>query len=198
MCIFFFSSRRRHTRSCLVSWARRCVQETAYKEVCTDTTGHAEAVHLTFDPSIVTYEQLLDVFWAKHDPTQLNKQGGDIGTQYRTSIFYHSEEQKTKAEASKAAIQAKFNSPVVTEIVPATTFYPAEEYHQRYLEKKGQNAAKECSDPIRCYGQGFRKDGNLYFNEISVFQISLKCMSAVAFLFGCILADQVSEKSIQR
>jgi len=125
-----------------------------YKEVCTDTTGHAEAVQVEYDPSAISYEQLLDIFWKKHDPTQLNRQGNDIGSQYRSAIFYHNEEQKRLAEESKRKQQEKLGSDkkIVTEIVPAGEWWPAEEYHQRYLEKKGQSAAKGCTDPIRCYG----------------------------------------------
>jgi peptide-methionine (S)-S-oxide reductase len=110
-----------------------------YKEVCTDTTGHAEAVLVTFDPNEITYEELLEVFWSNHNPTTLNRQGPDVGTQYRSAIFYHSEAQKAAAEASKAAMEksGRYSRPIVTEIVPAQTFYPAEEYHQRYLEKRG-------------------------------------------------------------
>ena len=111
-----------------------------YKEVCTDRTGHAEVVEVDYDPSKVTYGQLLDVFWSSHDPTQLNRQGPDFGSQYRSVIFYHDEEQKAEAEASKARLDASghFRRPIVTQIVPAAPFYRAEEYHQRYLEKRGQ------------------------------------------------------------
>jgi peptide-methionine (S)-S-oxide reductase len=110
-----------------------------YKDVCTDETGHAEVVQVTFDPAKLSYEQLLDAFWQMHDPTQVNRQGPDFGTQYRTAIFYHSPEQKAAAEKSKAALQAsgKFRKPVATEVTPAGPFYRAEEYHQRYLEKRG-------------------------------------------------------------
>eukprot|EP01017_Pseudomicrothorax_dubius_P022528 TRINITY_DN24391_c0_g2_i1.p1 TRINITY_DN24391_c0_g2~~TRINITY_DN24391_c0_g2_i1.p1 ORF type:complete len:153 (+),score=39.32 TRINITY_DN24391_c0_g2_i1:55-513(+) len=123
-----------------------------YQEVCTGRTNHAEAVQVTYDPKVVTYKELLDVFWGKHDPTTKDRQGNDVGTQYRSAIFYHSEEQKREAEESLKAWQPKFSSPIVTEIIPASTFYSAEEYHQRYLEKKGQSAAKGCKDKIRCYG----------------------------------------------
>lgn len=112
-----------------------------YEDVCSDETGHAEAIEIEFDPKKVKYEKLLDIFWANHNPTTLNKQGPDEGTQYRSAIFYHSEEQKKAAEKSKAAIQKKYKEPVVTQIVKASEFYPAEEYHQKYLEKKG---AKSC------------------------------------------------------
>jgi peptide-methionine (S)-S-oxide reductase len=111
----------------------------SYEEVCTDTTGHAEVVHLEYDPEVVTYEELLKVFWENHDPTQLNRQGPDVGTQYRSVIFYHTPEQKEAAEKSKAELEqsGKYDKPIVTEITPAAPFYKAEEYHQRYLEKRG-------------------------------------------------------------
>ena len=110
-----------------------------YKDVCTDETGHAEVVQVTFDPSKVSYDKLLDVFWSAHDPTTLNRQGPDIGTQYRSAIFFHSSEQERQARASKEKMQAsgKFRRPVVTEITPASTFYSAEDYHQKYLAKRG-------------------------------------------------------------
>jgi len=110
-----------------------------YKEVCTDRTGHAEVVQVTYDPSKVGYERLLEVFWSCHDPTTLNRQGPDVGTQYRSAIYYHTAEQKAAAEASKKKLNdsGRFRNPVVTEITPAATFWRAEEYHQRYLEKKG-------------------------------------------------------------
>ena len=110
-----------------------------YEEVCTDKTGHAEVVQVEYDSSKVSYEGLLDVFWKIHDPTQLNRQGPDTGTQYKTAIFYHNEKQKISAIASKEKLEksGKYNKLIVTEIVPASTFYRAEEYHQRYLEKRG-------------------------------------------------------------
>jgi peptide-methionine (S)-S-oxide reductase len=108
-----------------------------YKDVCSDKTGHAEVIELTFDPQQVAFEKLVDLFWQMHDPTQLNRQGPDWGAQYRSAIFYHSPEQKAAAERSKAERQKDFNKPIVTEITPASTFYPAEDYHQRYLEKRG-------------------------------------------------------------
>jgi peptide-methionine (S)-S-oxide reductase len=114
-------------------------QNPSYKEVCTDTTGHAEVVQVTFDPDKVSYEQLLDVFWKIHDPSQVNRQGPDFGAQYRTAIFFHSPEQEAIARKSKQALDAsrKFRRPIATEITPAGPFWPAEEYHQRYLEKRG-------------------------------------------------------------
>jgi peptide-methionine (S)-S-oxide reductase len=111
-----------------------------YQDVCTDRTGHAEVVQVEFDPAQVSYEQLLDVFWNSHDPTTRNRQGPDIGSQYRSVIFYHTPDQQAAAEASRERLESsgRHRRPVVTEIVPAATFYPAEEYHQRYLEKRGR------------------------------------------------------------
>jgi len=111
----------------------------AYQDVCTDTTGHAEAVEVTYDPTKISYDTLLNIFWENHDPTQLNRQGPDTGTQYRTAVFYHSDAQRETAEASKKALQesGRFKRPVVTQIVPAVTFWPAEDYHQQYLLKRG-------------------------------------------------------------
>jgi len=106
-----------------------------YRSVCSGTTGHAEVVQITYDPDVVSYKDLLDIFWTIHDPTTLNRQGADVGTQYRSVIFYHNDEQKRIAEASKKEAQAKFRDPIVTEIVPLTTFWPAEEYHQDYFRK---------------------------------------------------------------
>ena len=110
-----------------------------YKDVCTDETGHAEVVEVTFDPAAVSYEKLLEAFWMMHDPTQMNRQGPDVGTQYRSAIFFHTPEQEAAAKKSKAALEAsgKFRRPVATEITAAGPFYRAEEYHQRYLEKRG-------------------------------------------------------------
>jgi len=114
-------------------------QNPTYKDVCTDETGHAEVVQVTFDPEKISYEKLLDAFWQMHDPTQVNRQGPDFGSQYRTAIFFHSPEQKVAAEKSKAALNAsgKVRRPIATEITTAGPFYRAEEYHQRYLEKRG-------------------------------------------------------------
>jgi len=120
-----------------VGYSGGAKENPTYKEVCSGRTGHAEVVEVTYDPSKVSYEQLLDVFWNEHDPTQLNRQGPDIGAQYRSAIFNLTEEQRIAAEASKAAQQAKHSRPVVTEITPASTFWEAEDYHQQYLEKRG-------------------------------------------------------------
>jgi peptide-methionine (S)-S-oxide reductase len=110
-----------------------------YKDVCTDETGHAEVVQMAYDPAKVTYQQLLDVFWQAHDPTQVNRQGPDFGSQYRSAIFFHSPEQEAVAKKSRAALDAsgKLKRPIATEITPASTFYRAEEYHQKYLQKRG-------------------------------------------------------------
>jgi peptide-methionine (S)-S-oxide reductase len=110
-----------------------------YKDVCTDTTGHAEAVEVDFDPSKISFEQLLNVFWENHDPTQVDRQGPDWGTQYRSAIFFHSPEQEAEAKASKENLDKSghYRKPIATQIVPATTFYAAEDYHQQYLEKRG-------------------------------------------------------------
>ena len=110
-----------------------------YKDVCSGTTGHAEAVEVEYDPSKVTYEELLEVFWENHDPTTLNRQGPDVGTQYRSAVFFLTPEQEAAAKASKEKLQrnGKYKRPIVTEINPASEFYPAEDYHQQYLEKRG-------------------------------------------------------------
>ena len=111
-----------------------------YEQVCTDTTGHAEAVEVEYDPAEVSYDQLLSVFWENHDPTQMNRQGPDYGSQYRSAIFFRTPEQHAAATAAKERLErgGKFKRPIATQIVPATEFYRAEEYHQQYLEKRGQ------------------------------------------------------------
>jgi peptide-methionine (S)-S-oxide reductase len=117
-----------------------------YEDVCSHGTGHAEVVEVTFDPERVSYDELLDTFWAKHDPTQLNRQGWDIGDQYRSAIFVHDDEQQEAAARSKAQEQTRHRRPVVTEIEPAQTFYEAEDYHQQYLEKRGRAT---CTPALR-------------------------------------------------
>jgi peptide-methionine (S)-S-oxide reductase len=110
-----------------------------YEDVCGDRTGHAEAIEVEYDPALVSYEELLKVFWENHDPTTLNRQGPDWGSQYRSAIFFHSPQQEAAAKSSKEALDrsGKLRHKVVTQIVPATNFYPAEDYHQQYLEKRG-------------------------------------------------------------
>ncbi len=109
----------------------------SYQDVCTDRTGHAEVVEVTFDPAVISYHDLLNVFWENHDPTTKNRQGPDVGTQYRSVIFFHSPEQEEEAKRSRDEAQKSFKRPIVTEIVPAAEFWRAEEYHQQYLEKRG-------------------------------------------------------------
>ncbi len=111
------------------------VPNPTYEQVSTGRTGHAEVVQIEFDPARISYEQVIDLFWKAHDPTTLNRQGADVGTQYRSIILYENEEQKAAAEKSKAAAQAQFKSPIVTEIVPLQAFYPAETYHQDFYDK---------------------------------------------------------------
>jgi methionine-S-sulfoxide reductase len=120
-----------------VGYAGGKVDNPTYEQVCSDTTGHAEVVQVTYDPEQVPYEQLLTIFWLEHDPTQLNRQGPDVGSQYRSVIFAHDEEQRAAAEASREAVQARFTRPVVTTIEDAPPFWEAEDYHQQYLEKRG-------------------------------------------------------------
>src|SRR5213596_947810 len=126
-------------RSTAVGYMGGTLKNPTYRDVCTDQTGHAEAVEVTYDPSKVSYDDLLNVFWQLHDPTTLNRQGPDVGTQYRSAIFFHDAEQEAAAKASKGALQKSgtYKKPIVTEIVPASEFWPAEEYHQQYLEKRG-------------------------------------------------------------
>src|SRR6202162_5056781 len=116
------------------------LNDPTYQDVCTDRTGHAEVVEVEFDPSEVSYDDLLRVFWDNHDPTTLNRQGPDTGTQYRSVIFYHTPQQEAAAKASKEALakSGRYKRPIVTEIVPAPEFWRAEDYHQQYLEKRGQ------------------------------------------------------------
>lgn len=119
-----------------------------YQQICTGTTGHAEVVQVVFDPKKLTYGKLLEWFWALHDPTTLNRQGADVGTQYRSAIYFHSEEQKKAAEASKKAAAADFKSPIVTEITKLETFYPAEKYHQDfYVQNKSNGYCRAIISP---------------------------------------------------
>jgi peptide-methionine (S)-S-oxide reductase len=124
-----------------VGYSGGTVENPSYEQVCTDRTGHAEVVQVEYDPEKVGYDRLLDVFWSIHDPTTPNRQGPDVGTQYRSAIFVHDAEQEEAARASKERLQAsgRFRRPIVTEITPASPFYRAEEYHQRYFEKHGRH-----------------------------------------------------------
>ena len=126
-------------KSTAVGYIGGQLQNPTYEEVCTDKTGHAEAVEVEYDPDEISFEDLLNVFWTNHNPTTLNRQGPDVGIQYRSAIFYHDETQKEIAEKSKRNLDesGKFENPIVTEIVPAPTFYKAEEYHQKYFKKHG-------------------------------------------------------------
>jgi peptide-methionine (S)-S-oxide reductase len=120
-----------------------------YNQVCGHRTGHAEAVEVTYDPQRVSYDQLLDLFWQMHDPTQLNRQGPDVGDQYRSAIFTHGPEQEREAVASRDREQKKYSKPIVTQIVAAPRFWPAEEYHQRYFEKNGGAACHVIPGGVR-------------------------------------------------
>ena len=120
-----------------VGYCGGSLESPTYQDVCTGTTGHAEVVEVEYDPEQVSFETLVELFWKCHDPTTLNRQGPDVGTQYRSAIFYHSPEQQQAAEASRTAAQERIPRPIATEISAASTFYRAEEYHQQYLEKRG-------------------------------------------------------------
>jgi peptide-methionine (S)-S-oxide reductase len=126
-------------RATAVGYEGGAMVNPTYRDVCTDTTGHAEVVQVDFDPNVVSYDTLLNVFWENHDPTTLNRQGPDIGAQYRSVIFFHNADQEAQAVASKDAREASgaYKRPIVTQIVAAQTFYKAEDYHQQYLEKRG-------------------------------------------------------------
>ena len=125
-----------------VGYAGGNLEDPTYEDVCSHKTGHAEVVEVTYDPEQVSYQELLGVFWAKHDPTQMNRQGWDVGDQYRSVVFVHDDEQRAAAERSKAELDAsgRYRKPVVTAIEPAQTFYAAEDYHQQYLEKRGRSS----------------------------------------------------------
>lgn len=134
--------RQKGVRNTAVGYSGGQTANPSYEQVCTDRTGHAEVVQVEFDPSQISYEQLLDVFFANHDPTTLNRQGPDWGSQYRSVVFYHGESQRLAAESAKEQLNkgGKFRRPVVTAIEPAAEFYRAEEYHQQYLEKRGRTS----------------------------------------------------------
>ncbi|XP_030458075.1 peptide methionine sulfoxide reductase-like [Syzygium oleosum] len=141
-----------------VGYSQGHVPDPTYKLVCSETTNHVEVVRVEFDPEVCPYADLLALFWSRHDPSTLNRQGGDVGAQYRSGIYYYSESQARLARESLEAKQSEYgDKKIVTEILPAKRFYRAEEYHQQYLEKGGgrglkQSTEKGCNDPIRCYG----------------------------------------------
>jgi len=136
-CIEAVFQRLHGVRSVKSGYAGGSVPNPTYEQVCSGQSGHAEVVQLEFDPGKVSYDKLLDVFWAAHDPTTLNRQGADAGTQYRSAIFYENDAQKAEAEKSKLRAKADFKDPIVTEIAPLKHFYVAEDYHQNYFNKKG-------------------------------------------------------------
>jgi peptide-methionine (S)-S-oxide reductase len=132
-----------------VGYTGGTAENPSYRQVCGGRTGHAEAVRVEYDPNTVSYDDLLEVFWAIHDPTTRNRQGWDVGTQYRSAIFVEGSDQEIAAHRSLANVQARFRKPIVTEITAASTFWPAEEHHQRYLEKKGRTTcAVSVRDPV--------------------------------------------------
>lgn len=137
-------------------YAGGTVKNPSYKEVCAGTTSHAEVCQVTYNPTIITYKELLEVFWQVHDPTTLNRQGGDVGTQYRSAIFYHTNEQKQIAEEFKKVLnnEKAYPNPIVTEITAFTNFYPAEDYHQDYFELNGENPY--CSAVVKPKLEKFR------------------------------------------
>ncbi|RWR87335.1 peptide methionine sulfoxide reductase A1-like protein [Cinnamomum micranthum f. kanehirae] len=141
-----------------VGYTQGFTHNPSYNDVCSGTTNHSEVVRVQFDPKECSYDDLLDAFWARHDPTTLNRQGNDVGTQYRSGIYFYTPEQEKAARESLEKQQQALNRKIVTEVLPAKKFYRAEEYHQQYLAKGGrfgfkQSTEKGCNDPIRCYGE---------------------------------------------
>ena len=128
------------------------VDEPSYEHVCTGMTGHTEAVQVRYDAKQIAFRELVGVFFEIHDPTTYHRQGNDVGSQYRSGIYFHTDEQQAAAVEVMAEAQERFQQPIVTEIQRASEFWPAEDYHQSYLQKGGQSAAKGAVDPIRCYG----------------------------------------------
>ncbi len=157
-CLEAVFQRLKGVKSVVSGYAGGAVKNPTYKEVCEGTTGHAEVVELTFDPNVVSYDKLLEVFWAAHDPTTLNRQGNDVGTQYRSIILYENEEQKAAAEKSKKLAQADFKDPIVTQIEPLEKFYKAEDYHQNYFNLNA-NKNPYCAVIIRPKLQKLLKEG---------------------------------------
>jgi peptide-methionine (S)-S-oxide reductase len=138
-CVEAVFERLNGVQSVVAGYAGGMKTNPTYEEVCTGATGHAEVAQITYDPSKIDFEKLLEVFWEAHDPTTLNRQGADVGTQYRSVVFYHDDKQKAAAEKSKAGVQKNFGSTILTEILPLRVFYPAENYHQDYY-RNHQNA----------------------------------------------------------
>jgi peptide-methionine (S)-S-oxide reductase len=135
-------------KSVVSGYAGGATPNPTYEQVCNGTTGHAEVVQVEFDPDVITYPEILEIFWTIHDPTTLNRQGADVGSQYRSAIFYEGDTQKAAAEASRDEVQALWPNPVVTEIVPLEAFYPAEEYHQDFYAKNpGQGYCQAVINP---------------------------------------------------
>jgi len=153
-------------KSVVPGYSGGIVENPSYEQVCTGATGHAEVAQLEFDPNVISYEKLLDVFWHTHDPTTLNRQGNDVGTQYRSAIFHHNDEQKQIAEKSKKEFEDKhvFSDPIVTEIVPLIKFYPAEEYHKKYYDQnKNEPYCRFVIDPkvekmLKQYGNELKSE----------------------------------------
>ena len=137
-CVEAVFERLEGVQSVVAGYAGGTTLNPTYKQVCSGTTGHAEVAQISFDPAKISYRQLVDLFWDAHDPTTLNRQGADVGTQYRSVIFYHDEQQKLIAEQSKQEAQKNFTQAIVTEIHPLTKFYPAENYHQDYYSQNGE------------------------------------------------------------
>ena len=135
-----------------VGYTQGGVSSPTYEQVCSGSTGHAEGIQLIYDPSICSYERLLSTLFNTVDPTLLNRVGNDRGTQYRHGVYTHTPEQTSAAKRFVSEVQGRYENPVVTEVLPAKVFWPAEDYHQRYLEKRGQSAEKNCEESVRCYG----------------------------------------------
>lgn len=154
-CFWHVEEAFRHVKGVVgtrVGYTGGTVENPTYNDVCTGETGHAETVEIQYEPEQISYDQLLEIFWENHNPTSLNQQGPDIGTEYRSAIFFHTPEQEKAARESKARLEksGKYDQPIVTEIEPAGPFYPAEEYHQQYMEKQGSCSLK---GPVKCGGQ---------------------------------------------
>lgn len=168
-CTEAIFERLRGVEDVISGYAGGTVKNPTYEQVCSGTTGHAEAIQITFDPRVIPYEKILDVFFATHDPTTLSRQGNDVGTQYRSAIFYHSDEQKQIAEQSlqEHTDSGTYSDPIVTEIVPFTNFYPAENYHRDYYERnKTSPYCMFIIDPkVQKLLKEFKKDVKEEFTE---------------------------------